>query len=55
MFFIGWYADFFVTAVRTGGEGIGGISLLLIEKSMKGVSTRRMKVMGSWFFIFLLY
>ena len=37
-----------MTAVRTGGEGIKGISLLVIEKTFKGVSTRRMKVMGSW-------
>eukprot|EP00301_Raphidiophrys_heterophryoidea_P011592 c17733_g1_i1.p1 GENE.c17733_g1_i1~~c17733_g1_i1.p1 ORF type:complete len:531 (+),score=158.27 c17733_g1_i1:43-1593(+) len=28
----GTFADYFVTAVRTGGSGIGGISLLLIER-----------------------
>jgi alkylation response protein AidB-like acyl-CoA dehydrogenase len=28
----GIYADFFTTAVRTGGKGHGGISMLLIER-----------------------
>jgi len=27
------FADYFVTAVRTGDEGLFGISLLLIERS----------------------
>jgi acyl-CoA dehydrogenase len=31
-------ADFLLTAVRTGGPGIGGISLLLIEADRPGVS-----------------
>ena len=31
-------ADFFTVAVRTGGEGAGGISLLLLERGMPGVS-----------------
>jgi alkylation response protein AidB-like acyl-CoA dehydrogenase len=29
----GIYADFFTTAVRTGGKGGAGISMLLIERS----------------------
>jgi len=29
----GTFCDYFVTAVRTGGKGIPGISLLLIERS----------------------
>jgi len=29
----GTFCDYFVTAVRTGGKGIGGISMLLIERS----------------------
>ncbi len=29
----GTYADYFVTAVRTGGPGTKGISMLLIERS----------------------
>ena len=31
---------YLVAAVRTGGEGMGGVSLLLIERTMPGVSTR---------------
>lgn len=44
----GTYADYFTVAVRTGGEGMGGISLLLIERSMPGVSTRHMQCSGMW-------
>lgn len=29
----GMFADYFVTAVRTGKKGMGGISMLLIERS----------------------
>ena len=45
----GMFADYFSTAVRTGGEGSGmmGVSLLLIEKSRKGVATRAMNCMGA--------
>eukprot|EP00041_Stephanoeca_diplocostata_P018030 m.374094 g.374094 ORF g.374094 m.374094 type:complete len:419 (+) comp20897_c0_seq2:66-1322(+) len=44
----GMFADFFTVAVRTGGEGSGmmGISLLLIERDRKGVTTRPMDCMG---------
>lgn len=38
----GVFSDYFVTAVRTGGKGIGGISLLLIERS-KGLETEPIK------------
>ncbi|CAE7298129.1 apdG [Symbiodinium natans] len=38
----GAYSDYFVTAVRTGGPGNKGISLLLIERG-DGVSTSQMK------------
>lgn len=31
-------ADFFTVAVRTGGDGAGGISLLLLERDMPGVT-----------------
>jgi len=44
----GIWSDYFTTAVRTGGEGMGGVSLLLIERSMGGVSTRRMDCQGVW-------
>ncbi|KAK5064337.1 hypothetical protein LTR84_000170 [Exophiala bonariae] len=43
----GIWSDYFTTAVRTGGPGMGGISLLLIERS-EGVSTRRMDCQGVW-------
>ncbi|WP_309645200.1 acyl-CoA dehydrogenase family protein [Phenylobacterium sp.] len=33
-------ADFMLTAVRTGGPGVGGLSLLLIEADRAGVSTK---------------
>lgn len=39
----GMFADYFVTAVRTGGKGLGGISLVLIDKSMPGVSVKPIK------------
>jgi len=42
----GGYADFFTTAVRTGKEGMGGISLLLIERDMPGFTIRRLKTQG---------
>ncbi|KAI0832176.1 acyl-CoA dehydrogenase NM domain-like protein [Hypoxylon sp. FL0890] len=44
----GVWCDYFTTAVRTGGEGMNGISLLLIERDFGGVSTRRMDCQGVW-------
>lgn len=44
----GVFADYFTVAVRTGGEGMGGISLLLLEKGMEGITTRQMKCSGVW-------
>lgn len=42
-------ADYYTVAVRTGGEGYGGISLLLMEKGMPGFSTGKpLKKMGWW-------
>ena len=43
----GTFADYFTVAVRTGGPGMGGVSLLLIERS-QGVSTRQMACSGVW-------
>ena len=43
----GIWADYFTTAVRTGGPGMNGVSLLLIERG-EGVSTRRMDCQGVW-------
>jgi alkylation response protein AidB-like acyl-CoA dehydrogenase len=40
------FSDFHTTAARTGGPGMGGISLLLIEKDMPGVKVRQMNCSG---------
>ena len=42
----GIWADYFTTAVRTGGPGAGGVSLLLIERTMEGIDTRQMDCQG---------
>lgn len=39
----GTMADYFTTAVRTGDDGFGGVSLLLIDRTLPGVSVRKMK------------
>ncbi len=40
-------ADFYTVAVRTGGEGFGGISLLLVERDRPGFTTGQpLKKMG---------
>lgn len=44
----GVFADYFTVACRTGGKGMGGLSLLLVEKDMPGVTTRKMKCSGVW-------
>jgi len=44
----GVFADFFTTAVRTGGKGMGGLSLLLMEKGAEGLETNQMQCMGVW-------
>ncbi|WP_097459024.1 acyl-CoA dehydrogenase family protein [Mangrovitalea sediminis] len=42
-------ADYYTVAVRTGDEGHGGISLLLIEKGTPGFSVgRKLNKMGWW-------
>lgn len=40
----GCFAHYFVTAVRTGGDGMRGLSLMLVERS-DGLSTEQIKVM----------
>ncbi|KAJ9629406.1 hypothetical protein H2203_001779 [Taxawa tesnikishii (nom. ined.)] len=42
----GIWADYCTTAVRTGGPGRGGLSLLIIPLESKGVSRRRMENSG---------
>lgn len=46
----GIWSDYFTTAVRTGSKesGMNGVSVLLIERSMGGVSTRKMDCQGVW-------
>ena len=44
----GMRADYLTCAVRTGGPGMGGISLLLIEMDRPGVSRTKLKKMGWW-------
>ncbi|KAI9856090.1 MAG: hypothetical protein M1824_005685 [Vezdaea acicularis] len=44
----GIWCDYFTTAVRTGGAGMNGVSVLLIERASGGVSTRRMDCQGVW-------
>ncbi|KAI8376143.1 acyl-CoA dehydrogenase/oxidase [Radiomyces spectabilis] len=44
----GLYADYFTVACRTGGEGMGGVSLMVIERDFPGVSVRAMDCQGMW-------
>jgi acyl-CoA dehydrogenase len=41
-------ADYLTVAVRTGGEGAGGVSLLLIEGDTPGLSRIKLNKMGWW-------
>ena len=42
----GMRADFITTAVRTGGDGMGGVSLLMIEADMPGFTRTPLQKMG---------
>ena len=44
----GMRADYLTVAVRTGGDGAGGVSLLLIEGDTPGLSRTKLKKMGWW-------
>jgi acyl-CoA dehydrogenase len=44
----GMRADYYTVAVRTGGPGMAGISLLLIERGMPGFTQSPLKKMGWW-------
>lgn len=44
----GAYADYYTVAARTGKDGMGGVSLLLVERTMPGVNARYMDVQGMW-------
>ncbi len=44
----GMRADYLTVAVRTGGDGAGGLSFLLIEADRPGVTRTRLQKMGWW-------
>jgi acyl-CoA dehydrogenase len=44
----GMRADYITTAVRTGGSGPGGVSLLVIEGDTRGLARTPLKKMGWW-------
>jgi acyl-CoA dehydrogenase len=44
----GMRADYYTVAVRTGEPGLGGISLLLIDRDTPGFSRTPLKKMGWW-------
>jgi alkylation response protein AidB-like acyl-CoA dehydrogenase len=46
----GIYADYFTVAVRTGPPNSAhkGLSMLLLERSMPGIETKKMDCMGVW-------
>ena len=44
----GMRADAITVAVRTGGEGLGGVSLLVVDGDASGLSRTEMKKMGWW-------
>jgi acyl-CoA dehydrogenase len=41
-------ADYVVVAVRTGGEGYAGISLIVVDRETPGFRTQRMDTVGWW-------
>ena len=44
----GMRADYYTVAVRTGGPGASGVSLLLIERDREGFGRTKLKKMGWW-------
>lgn len=44
----GMKADWFTVAVRTGGKGMGGVSLILVDAKSEGIRRTRMKTQGWW-------
>ncbi|KAI9340678.1 acyl-CoA dehydrogenase/oxidase [Zopfochytrium polystomum] len=44
----GIFADYFTVACRTGGAGMNGLSLILVERTRPGVTTRQMDCSGVW-------
>jgi acyl-CoA dehydrogenase len=44
----GMHADYYTVAVRTGDAGLGGVSLLVIERDTPGFERTPLKKMGWW-------
>lgn len=44
----GMRADFYAVAVRTGGEGAGGVSMILVERDRPGFTRTKLRKMGWW-------
>ena len=44
----GMRADYYTVAVRTGGAGAGGVSLILVERDAPGFTQTSLKKMGWW-------
>jgi len=44
----GLWADYLTCAVRTGGSGMGGISLICIPRDLPGVTIKKIKCQGVW-------
>src|SRR5678816_3500934 len=42
------HADYYTVAVRTGEAGLGGVSLLVIERDTPGFDRTPLKKMGWW-------
>ena len=42
----GVFSDYLTTAVRTGGDGMGGISMMVIDTKTPGVNMKKMKCQG---------
>lgn len=40
----GMKADYFTVAARTGGPGMQGITLFLVERTRPGITTRKLQV-----------
>ena len=51
----GVFCDYFTVAVRTGGKGHGGLSMLVIEKEFPGVKTKKMKCQGIKYIYIFFY
>ena len=51
----GFTADFFTTAVRTGGTGMKGLSMLLIERNTPGFKIKPMVTQGGDTVTYLIF